>query len=72
MLRRRRSRYARSEKLFAAASRILPGGVDSPVRAFKAVGGAPVFAARARGAHLEDADGNTYICLLYTSDAADE
>jgi len=61
MLRRRRSRYARSEKLFAAASRILPGGVDSPVRAFKAVGGAPVFAARARGAHLEDADGNTYI-----------
>jgi glutamate-1-semialdehyde 2,1-aminomutase len=47
--------------LFAAASRILPGGVDSPVRAFKAVGGAPVFAARGRGAYLEDADGNEYI-----------
>jgi glutamate-1-semialdehyde 2,1-aminomutase len=61
MLRRRRSRYARSEKLFAAASRILPGGVDSPVRAFKAVGGAPLFAARGRGAYLEDADGNEFI-----------
>ena len=61
MLRRKRSRYARSEKLFAAASRILPGGVDSPVRAFKAVGGTPVFIARAQGAHLVDVDGNTYI-----------
>ena len=49
MLRRKRSRYARSQKLFAAASRILPGGVDSPVRAFKAVGGTPVFVARAQG-----------------------
>ena len=61
MLRRRRSRYARSEKLFAAASRILPGGVDSPVRAFKSVGGHPVFVARARGAHLFDVDGNKYV-----------
>ena len=61
MLRRKRSRYTRSEKLFAAASRILPGGVDSPVRAFKSVGGHPLFIARARGAHLEDADGHTYI-----------
>ncbi|HET7221421.1 MAG TPA: glutamate-1-semialdehyde 2,1-aminomutase [Vicinamibacterales bacterium] len=61
MLRRRRSRYARSEKLFAAASRILPGGVDSPVRAFKSVGGHPIFVARARGARLEDVDGNSYI-----------
>jgi glutamate-1-semialdehyde 2,1-aminomutase len=61
MLRRKRSRYARSEKLFAAASRILPGGVDSPVRAFKSVGGHPIFVARARGAHLEDVDGNTYV-----------
>jgi len=61
MLRRKRSRYARSERLFAAASRILPGGVDSPVRAFKAVGGAPIFASRARGAHLVDVDGNSYI-----------
>jgi glutamate-1-semialdehyde 2,1-aminomutase len=61
MLRRKRSRYPRSEKLFAAASRILPGGVDSPVRAFKAVGATPVFVVRGRGAHLEDADGTSYI-----------
>src|SRR5688572_23018948 len=61
MLRRKRSRYARSEKLFAAASRILPGGVDSPVRAFKAVGATPIFIDRGRGAYLEDADGHTYI-----------
>jgi glutamate-1-semialdehyde 2,1-aminomutase len=61
MLRGKRSRYRASEKLFAAASRILPGGVDSPVRAFKAVGGTPLFIARARGARIEDADGHTYI-----------
>src|SRR5687767_378725 len=61
MLRKKRSRYPTSEKLFAAASRILPGGVDSPVRAFKAVGATPVFIERARGAHIEDADGNTYV-----------
>jgi glutamate-1-semialdehyde 2,1-aminomutase len=47
--------------LFAAASRILPGGVDSPVRAFKGVGGTPLFVARGRGAQLEDVDGRTYI-----------
>ena len=57
----RRKRYATSEKLFAAASRILPGGVDSPVRAFKAVGATPIFVEKASGAHIEDADGNTYI-----------
>ncbi len=61
MLRRKRSRYARSEKLFAAASRILPGGVDSPVRAFKAVSGSPLFVTRGRGAYLEDVDGHSYI-----------
>ena len=61
MLSKRRSRYARSEKLFAAASRILPGGVDSPVRAFKAVGGTPLFIVRGRGATIEDADGHKYI-----------
>src|SRR4026209_102127 len=61
MLRKKKSRYSISEKLFAAASRILPGGVDSPVRAFKAVGATPVFIERASGARLEDADGNTYI-----------
>jgi glutamate-1-semialdehyde 2,1-aminomutase len=61
MFRSKRSRYPRSQKLFAAASRILPGGVDSPVRAFKSVGGTPLFIARARGAHIEDCDGHTYI-----------
>lgn len=61
MLPKRRPRYARSEKLFAAASRILPGGVDSPVRAFKAVGATPLFIVRGRGATIEDADGHTYI-----------
>src|SRR4029078_4574431 len=61
MLRAKRSRYRTSEKLFAAASRILPGGVDSPVRAFKSVGGTPLFIPRARGAENEDADGNSYI-----------
>ncbi|MEO5896283.1 MAG: glutamate-1-semialdehyde 2,1-aminomutase [Vicinamibacterales bacterium] len=56
-----RSRYPRSERLFAAASRILPGGVNSPVRAFKSVGATPIFIARGRGAHIEDADGHKYI-----------
>jgi len=61
MLRRSRSRYTRSETFFAAASRILPGGVDSPVRAFKSVGGHPLFVARGRGAHLYDVDGNKFV-----------
>jgi glutamate-1-semialdehyde 2,1-aminomutase len=61
MLRKKRSRYPTSEKLFASAARILPGGVDSPVRAFKAVGATPLFIERARGAYIEDADGHTYI-----------
>ena len=60
-MRRKRSRYARSEKLFEAASSILPGGVDSPVRAFRGVGGTPIFVAKARGARHSDVDGNTYI-----------
>ena len=54
-------RTPKSDRLFAAASRILPGGVDSPVRAFKSVGATPIFIERARGATIEDADGNTYI-----------
>ena len=58
---RKRSRYPHSEKLFAAASRILPGGVDSPVRAFESVGATPLFIVRGRGAHIEDADGHEYI-----------
>jgi glutamate-1-semialdehyde 2,1-aminomutase len=57
----RAPRRPKSERLFAAASRILPGGVDSPVRAFKSVGASPIFVSRARGARLEDVDGHTYI-----------
>src|SRR5262245_32692567 len=51
----------RSKKLFARATQILPGGVDSPVRAFQAVGGSPLFIARGSGAIIEDVDGNRYI-----------
>src|SRR5690349_23767014 len=51
----------RSERLFARAQQLLPGGVDSPVRAFKSVGGSPLFIDRASGATLVDVDGNEYI-----------
>ncbi len=51
----------RSIELFAAAQRLLPGGVNSPVRAFKAVGGQPLFIERGEGAYLVDVDGNRYI-----------
>jgi glutamate-1-semialdehyde 2,1-aminomutase len=54
-------RWSTSAKLFARAQKILPGGVDSPVRAFTAVGGDPLFIKAAKGARLEDVDGNTYI-----------
>ena len=52
---------SQSARLFARAKRILPGGVDSPVRAFSAVGGTPPFIRRGRGAHIEDEDGHSYI-----------
>lgn len=52
---------SRSEKAFEQAQRVLPGGVDSPVRAFRAVGGTPPFIERAAGSRLYDIDGNTYI-----------
>jgi glutamate-1-semialdehyde 2,1-aminomutase len=55
------SRYARSEKLFADAQKLMPGGVSSPVRSFKSVGMSPVFIKEAKAAHLTDADNNTYI-----------
>ena len=58
---RKRSRYPKSQKLFASASRILAGGVNSPVRAFKSVGATPIFIERARGAEIEDADGHSYV-----------
>ena len=51
----------RSSRLFARAQRILPGGVDSPVRAFKAVGASPLFIRRATGAYIEDVDGNRFV-----------
>ena len=54
-------RYQRSSALFAEAVRYIPGGVNSPVRAFKAVGGTPVFVKKARGAYFFDEDGNRYI-----------
>jgi glutamate-1-semialdehyde 2,1-aminomutase len=50
-----------SQKLFAEASRYIPGGVNSPVRAWKAVGGVPRFIARASGSTIIDADGNRYL-----------
>ncbi len=53
--------HSSSNDLFARACAVIPGGVNSPVRAFGAVGGTPVFFERAQGAHLIDADGNTYI-----------
>ena len=54
-------RYSTSQKLYARACELMPGGVNSPVRAFKSVGGTPVFVDRAKGAHFWDADGNKYI-----------
>jgi len=53
--------YKRSSELFQAAQQVLPGGVNSPVRAFNSVGGTPVFVERAEGAYLYDADGNKLI-----------
>lgn len=51
----------RSEQLYARACEVIPGGVNSPVRAFRAVGGVPLFIARGEGAHLIDADGRRYV-----------
>ncbi len=51
----------RSRELFAEAQRYMPGGVSSPVRAFRAVGGEPLFIARGRGSKIYDVDGNQYI-----------
>ncbi len=51
----------KSDALFRKAARVFPGGVNSPVRAFKAVGGRPIFISRAKGSKIYDADGNRYI-----------
>ena len=50
----------RNAELFARAERLIPGGVNSPVRAFRSVGGTPVFAARAKGQYLWDENGKRY------------
>ncbi len=55
-----------SEKLFAEALKYIPGGVNSPVRAFRAVGGQPFFVNRAKGAHVWDVDGNELIDYVGT------
>src|SRR5690349_20701731 len=52
---------AKSHAAFERAKAIIPGGVNSPARAFGAVGGAPVFIARGEGAYLYDLDGNRYV-----------
>ncbi len=52
---------SRSDELFAAANRVIPGGVSSPVRAFRAVGGTPPFIASGEGAYLHDVDGRVYL-----------
>jgi glutamate-1-semialdehyde 2,1-aminomutase len=54
----------RSDELFERARRVIPGGVNSPVRAFGAVGGSPRFAVRGEGAYVFDADGNRYVDLV--------
>jgi glutamate-1-semialdehyde 2,1-aminomutase len=54
----------RSEELFERAKAVIPGGVDSPVRAFGGVGGTPIFVREARGATITDVDGTTYIDLV--------
>ncbi|PUZ24470.1 glutamate-1-semialdehyde 2,1-aminomutase [Chitinophaga costaii] len=53
--------FQNSQTLFERARQVIPGGVNSPVRAFKGVGGSPVFMQSAKGAYLHDVDGNTYL-----------
>ena len=59
--------YQRSSQLFAEAEKVIPGGVNSPVRAFRAVGGIPIFVKSAKGAYLYDEDGNRLIDYIGTS-----
>ena len=60
----RESRHPRSAELYQRACRVIPGGVNSPVRAFRAVGGTPLFIARGAGAQVFDADGRAYLDLV--------
>ena len=57
-------KYKRSSQLFKEASAVIPGGVNSPVRAFKAVGGTPIFVKKAEGAYIYDEDGNRLIDFI--------
>lgn len=61
------SKRNQSEELYKSATVLFPGGVNSPVRAFKAVGGTPIFIDKGKGAYITDADGNTYMdfCCSY-------
>lgn len=58
--------YPISQKLFQSAKEVIPGGVNSPVRAFRNVGGEPFFVRRAKGCRIEDIDGNSYIDYIGT------
>ena len=58
--------YTRSKALLERAQRVMPGGVNSPVRAFRSVGGTPPFISHANGAHIHDVDGNNYIDFVLT------
>jgi glutamate-1-semialdehyde 2,1-aminomutase len=58
------TKHPRSEQLYERACRVIPGGVNSPVRAFKAVGGTPLFVQRGEGQYLVDADGRKYLDLV--------
>ena len=59
-------RTTKSEEIFAAAQNLMPGGVNSPVRAFKSVGGQPIVFDRVKGAYIWDVDGNQYIDYIGT------
>lgn len=59
-------RYPISSKLFQTAKQLIPGGVNSPVRAFRNVGGEPFFVRRAKGSRIEDIDGKSYIDFIGT------
>ena len=60
-------RTRKNERLFRQANKVIPGGVNSPVRAFKSVGAKPIFIEKAKGVILQDADDNKYIdyCLSW-------
>src|SRR5579863_5734953 len=59
-----RPSHPSSERLYERATRVIPGGVNSPVRAFRAVGGTPLFFVSGRGAYLTDSDGRSYLDLV--------